>query len=139
VDWADSEIREWLGGFFLRKVFSKAERSLLEYAAVKDGLLKKTRDRMFLLGLDEIDLLGENRETEDIDTLILPPILDPNYGTATAARKPENNAWWLRSQGVDKTLAAVVYYHGAIHKKGYHKYKAKCGVRPVIVVKRGAE
>jgi hypothetical protein len=122
ADWVNCDLREWLNSSFVRRAFGRCDRALL-------------RGGLNLLSEKEAKKLTDALETTDIDVIPYPPVLHPVYGSQTAERKPQNNAWWLRSDGTKgPDYAAVVYYHGALHKNGYHKHNAKCGVRPVIAV-----
>jgi hypothetical protein len=148
VVWDDCELKEWLETYFYKKAFNKAERSLLmshskNKRALFGGLFQKkpnistANKKVSLLSLDEVEDHLDCLETTDIETLELPPtpILHPVYGISTTSRKPQNNAWWLRTPAKNKNSHyIVVYYEGTIHNSGYHFYNAKCGVRPVILV-----
>jgi hypothetical protein len=139
VNWMNSELREWLNTYLIKKIFTKAERSLLQpKISGLFGLIQrkaKELDRMFLLSIDDIANI-ENLETNDIESIMIPaaPILHPVYGTMTASRKQSHNVWWLSSTAKNPEHAITVFYDGTINKQGYHKYNAYCGVRPAILV-----
>ncbi len=123
VAWNGCELNEWLNTYFLNTYFTKAERAIISSVPVT------------LLDASRLSLLSTDRETEDIEEPLFIKPHSIGYGMSTSERTPKSNAWWLIDDSeTNKNYAQTVYYHGALHRSGYSKHKAKCGVRPVVVV-----
>ena len=141
TDWKHSELRKWLNTWFIQEAFSTIEQSLLHPILLDDSRLS---DKVSLLNFENAKRMGKHLETKDIEIISVPN--EPKslaygntymsvYGMDAASRITCNNAWWLRTNALDDLQSAmVVYYHGAIHKRGYKKHVASCGVRPIIRV-----
>jgi len=121
--WEACTLRAWLNGTFYSS-FSQADRARIVEAAVLGGgnreygvkAGKETRDRVFLLSLEEALL----------------------YLPTDAARVARANGaaawWWLRSPGMEAYQAAVVTGEGSLGYAGNGVNYYDRGVRPAIWV-----
>ena len=136
VTWADSDLRSWLNGEFLRETFTTSEQSRLiqqyhktannpQYPELKAG--DAVSDRVFLLSYDEVlELLPTADARKCVPTKHL-----VNQG----AFVNENCCWWwLRNPGESQVFVMGVSTKGAIHYAGSEGYQTG-SVRPAIVVR----
>lgn len=109
VTWETCTLRKWLNGEFYNKVFSESEKKKINTTYVinpdnvrsRDGYVyayggNDTYDKVFLLSYDELSLYFEM--TNDAYAF--------RYGGNSLTSKGET--YWLRSVGVDNTLAGYV-------------------------------
>ena len=102
VTWADCTLRRWLNKEFMNKAFSERERSLIKTVNISNNAGPSTKDRVFLLSVDEAQSLFtsyDDRKCESTD-----------YAVKNGAYTYIGSAWWwLRSRGSNSYDAASVY------------------------------
>ncbi|MCF0145794.1 MAG: hypothetical protein HUJ73_04320 [Eubacterium sp.] len=165
VTWETCTLRTWLNDDFLNEAFSKEEQAFIpetlvenpdnEASRTKGG--KDTRDKIFLLSLDEVQkyfpsdsdritcpteyAFYEGCYSFNVQTqlrYIIEEIAE-RYEYGEGEYFPEYNVdagcwWWLRSPGSDPNMAAYVYVGGYIHDLGRCVSDDDGGVRPALWV-----
>lgn len=133
--WADSDIREWLNGQFLRSAFTEREQAIIlradistpDYEGIEGG--PDTRDRVFLLSRTEAAAYFAG----SADRLVKAT----EYARANGAGIADENGccwWWLRTPGAYSYDAGTVYAIGSIDHTGANVKNATIAVRPTIWV-----
>jgi hypothetical protein len=117
-DWKKSDIRGWLNVNFYRGAFSVFEQNVIEtrtyrYEGVFEGSYKTDSSKIFLLSYDEVH--NEKYFDDDNDRAI-------------------GNRWWLRSPGLDRYRAALVYSDGVVDIGYVHYVPRSYGIRPALIV-----
>ncbi|MBQ8606053.1 MAG: InlB B-repeat-containing protein [Clostridia bacterium] len=135
VSWSTCTLRTWLNGTFYNSAFTAEEKSVVIYGDIFTARNKSTgigsdmttKDRVFLLSLEEADSLQ-------------------NYalkkGTATAHAKAQGclvnskdiGDWWFRTAGCYDNYAAFMQQNGGSRDNGYSVDLKTIGVRPAIWV-----
>lgn len=108
VYWKDSDLRYWLNDTYLFEAFSEAERNCIKDSDINnvdiyDGKVANTRDRLFLLSVDEVEhyLVNEkDRVCVSIDG--------------------ETVSWWLRNPGHTSDYVKVVQIDGLVDHYGVY-------------------
>lgn len=135
VTWEDCTLRKYLNEQFVKKCFNQEEKDkIIEMLVVNNDNTEygnrggnDTRDKMFLLSVDEADkLFNSNKSRECVAARYAKNSgakVNPDLGTSW---------WWLRSPGDDNRLAADVYYDGRINRTGASIYSRSGVVRPAM-------
>lgn len=133
--WANSDIRRWLNGQFLRNAFTPEEQSVIlrsmlsssDYEGIEGGL--DTSDRVFLLSREE----AAKYFTGSADRLVKPTEYARSMGVGIAN---ENGCcwWWLRTPGTFSYDAGLVYAVGGIDHTGGNVKNTTIAVRPALWV-----
>lgn len=131
--WANSDIRRWLNGQFLRNAFTEKEQSVIlcsmlsspDYEGIEGGL--DTSDRVFLLSREE----AAKYFTGSADRLVKPTEYARAMGVGIAN---ENGCcwWWLRTPGTFSYDAGLVYAVGGIDHTGGNVKNSTIAVRPAL-------
>lgn len=145
ITWEKCRLRRWLNRNFLKSAFSEEEKKKIEKSNLenkgsavgeaKGG--KNTKDKVFLLSVDEIKTYletDEERRTNMTDYAIkkLAKI------TKRSESEVKNETWyWLRSPGYHQSQAAYIGYSGYINEDGWTVKDVTAGIRPAIWVKIG--
>lgn len=87
---------------------------------------KDTKDRIFLLSVDEADQYFENDGSRACQA-----VYTVRQNGAYKDTSNENTAWWLRSPGGNKGFAASVDNFGCVNPEGYSA-TAEIAVRPAL-------
>ena len=130
--WEKSELRKWLNKDFYDSIFSKSEKSkVMEVLNTnKDSQYaeggKDTKDRIFLLSVDEADQYFENDGSRACQA-----VYTVRQNRAYKDTSNGNTAWWLRSPGGNKGFAASVDNFGCVNPEGYSA-TAEIAVRPAL-------
>ena len=142
VTWETGTLRSFLNNEFLNEAFSSKEQGAILTTDVDNSAVqcrgkwetdggKNTHDQIFLLSWREaFDLYFDSDESR---ICILTP-----YALQNGAYSSDNfikdgkktGAWWLRSPGSFGSLAAIVYYDGAIDGSRVDFYQG--AVRPAL-------
>ena len=124
--WADSEIREWLNGDFMKAAFTTDEQTAIvktnistpDYKRMDGGL--DTTDHIFLLSRQEANQLFPNanaRKTTPTEYAVARGALQYNEDNKVYLLNDIGCCtWWLRSPGYDEEYATYVYYDGGLRR-----------------------
>ena len=125
VAWADCTLRDWLNGEFITKAFNEQEQSMIKESDLSNNAGPPTKDRVFLLSIDEARALFANSN----DRRAEPTVYATNHDVYTN----DNSVWWwLRSHGNYINDAAGVNSDGSINDGG-HRVIGKHGcIRPAL-------
>lgn len=148
--WADSLLREWLNGAFLRDAFTDCERPLIPEVEIGTPLCDEgalcdyargstpireilgfgsgwvTRDRAFLLGLDEMERLG--LAPERLACAPAPLALERGAWVSSAGACA---AWWLRTVA-DHGWGVEAYTAGPTGYAQERRLNFVAAVRPAL-------
>ena len=125
--WADCSLRKWLNGEFLKKAFTEQEQSLIKVSSLTNNSGPSTKDRVFLLSVNEAKGLFDN----DNDRLTKPTPFAVKNGVYVDSECP-GAWWWLRSRGVLDSEAASVTEFGEVHASGMFVDRNFASVRPAL-------
>lgn len=143
-NWANSEIRKWLNNKFIKLAFNEYEQlSVLEkeiITYVGDSVFSykrnpwlnesiKTKDRVFLLSVEEVDKYFPKPESRIADK--------SQYATDTLENsRKHTNAWWLRNWGYGDAgdFPVLILEDGAYYLDAHPENTE--GIRPAIYVKK---
>lgn len=143
--YAESEIREWLGGELFRTAFSESEREIIEEsilpADVCDSTSRQTRDRVFLLSFSDCggDVARNIRKATDfaIARGVLIRFAPGGLGGYTEENFGDGY-WWLRScigwRNAGDTCKDCVDFFGNAGAAD-RVYYGRCGVVPAVRIK----
>ena len=122
VTWKTCTLREWLNKDFLEAAFTGEERArILETEVRNDGNPvygttggDNTRDRVFLLSLDEAVRYFQGDEERRCKAT--------PYAVSQGARVDDDGfcCWWLRSPGLFPSNAAFVSSVGSLNPNGHY-------------------
>ena len=134
--WETCSLREWLNNSFLVTAFTKTEQHLLqstELSAQVNPLYptdpgSNTTDRVFLLGIEDVQLYFGDSDSERIAVATKYAIQRNIVVNETTGGSP----WWVRSPGYEGNLAAFVRSDGKGNADGTAVNTMGCGVRPVV-------
>ena len=123
ITWAACTLRRWLNKDFIVEAFSTQEQSLIKRMYLSNNADPKTRDRIFLLSIEEVkDLFTNNDERRVKPTA---------YAIKNNAFTREDRAWWwLRSRRHHNYLAAYVNTDG--YFSSYYVDDTRGCVRPAL-------
>ena len=147
--WSNCSLRGWLNDDFIINAFSEDEQSMLVEATVSADKNpnystdpgSSTQDKVFLLGIDEIDKYKEYLSLRNgiiQNGLICAPT---EYATiqGVSYTDDENQVngkatykWFLRTPGYSQYYAAVVQYDGEVKPYGIYVNTANIGIRPAL-------
>ncbi|MCR4784315.1 MAG: DUF6273 domain-containing protein [bacterium] len=123
--WSESTLRRWLNEEFINEAFSSEQQSLIKAVNISNNAGPDTKDRIFLLSIDEAEKFFANND----DRICKPT----GYARKNGARVLKGNAWWwLRSRGNNSNNAAFVGNCGAINKAGFNALLKDGYVRPTL-------
>ena len=124
--WSRCTLRNWLNGFFLQSAFIAEERSAILTTSVDNSSSQgyerwntsgenNTQDKVFLLSYAE---MNEYLAIYSNMTQVTPTSYAIKQGAFTSSRNktPEDTVagwWWLRSPGLNKNSAAIVFTDGS--------------------------
>ena len=142
VTWESCSLRKWLNGDFLEAAFTPDQQlQILESKVTADknpdydtDAGNDTVDKVFLLSIDEAELYlsdDEQRRCYPTEHSFL-------QGTSSGNNKYNGNytsSWFLRTPGLDDTMASYVSSAGKIRHMGYAVNTAFTTVRPAIRVR----
>ncbi len=137
VTWKTSSIRQWLNSDFYNAAFSESEKSRVSVTDLKNPDNPEfgtnggddTRDRIFLLSLDE----AEWYLMYDADRVIkATPYADQNCVFVSSAGR---SFWWLRSPGHDQYFASIVKGGGELYPSGNSISTCHIAARPALWIK----
>ncbi len=134
--WADSTLRTWLNGTFLKAAFNKTQQNKIVSTTVKaaDNAEYGTEagtdveDKIFILSAEEVAKYLSN------DTLCVPT----DYAKALGAggeKGGDNCGWWLRNPGYNNGRAMDIDKDGGIDSYGNFVVYSYNGVRPAMWIK----
>ncbi len=136
ISWRDCSLRKWLNGPFLRRAFTRAERSrILESIVFTEDNeaynmpgCGETHDKLFCLSINEANkyfVSDEERERKPT-----------NYAESNGLLKFSNGGccYWLRNPGYSLCVAAAVTYGGTVIKGGIDVHRPFCAVLPALRV-----
>lgn len=135
VSWETSTIREWLNEDFAKASFTPEDRKRISGARIANSPNDEygteggnpTRDRLFLLSIEEAESLFESDE----DRKASPSPYAEGLGA--------NQWWWLRSPGYKDTHVAYVGGDGSINRGGSKACLIARSVRPAFYLKLSRE
>lgn len=127
ISWETSTIRRYLNTNFINNCFSAYELDEICVTNVenKDAVSrditggKDTKDRIFLLSVDEAGKLFDSKESR-------------KCAATECAKKNTAGWWWLRSSGKYDNEAAYVSSDGTIMSNGYNMRSERGAVRPAM-------
>ena len=133
--WANSNIRGWLNGQFLRNAFTEQEQAVIlrsrlsspAYEGIEGG--QDTWDRVFLLSRGEAADYFEGSADRRVEPT--------EYARVMGADTADGNGccwWWLRTPGAYPYDAGIVYAVGGIDHTGGNVKNATIAVRPALWV-----
>lgn len=137
VEWANSSLRAWLNGTFMKEAFTaeEAERITLCYSVWEDnpvypaGSGKSVEDHLFLLSISDVESFFGGEESRTC----VPSGLAVTHGVY-ADEETGTCAWWLRNSGSAPEMASYVDVNGAINPVGDGVYCEGFAVRPAMWV-----
>ena len=143
VTWETSSIRKWLNNDFLNAAFSEEQQTNILTADVPSDDNpdhdtdpgNDTRDKVFLLSIDEAERYLKSEE----ECRCVPTNYAISRGVERATKKHANGragTWFLRTPGLDETMAAYVSSAGKIRHMGYSVASMYVATRPAIWVKK---
>ncbi len=135
VNWQNSSLREWLNGEFFEQAFNQAEKDRIRESKISDpgnelfGTKKSpdTKDRVFLLGIDEAEKYFGSDEERNCEAT--------DYAKAAGIfvdQEDWRSWWWLRTAGKSESDAAYVGVVGWIMERGNFVENPYVGVRPAM-------
>ncbi|MBQ7529933.1 hypothetical protein IJT10_08575 [bacterium] len=123
ITWSDCTLRRWLNHDFINEAFDSQEQSLIETSYLTNNAGPSTKDRIFLLSVEEAKELfdsDDDRICYYTDYVVKNGVVY-NHGAA---------CWWLRSRGDNGNLSACCY--GPINEYGCNGDSYYCSVRPAL-------
>ena len=142
VTWASCSLRKWLNGDFLEAAFSPDQQQQIVESTVTaeknadydtdPGI--DTVDKVFLLSIDE----AEFYLSDDEQKRCFPTEYSFLQGTSSGNNKYNGNytsSWFLRTPGLDNTMASYVSSAGKIRHMGYAVNTDFITLRPAIRVR----
>lgn len=124
VDWEDSSVRSWLNDDFYDSAFSSREKSYILTTSNSDT---STRDRIFLLSIDEVELYFSGKSDR-----ICYATRYALYQDAYANNKTGGSWWLLRTAGKDSKHVMSVNSDGKIDYDGGKVASDRGVVRPAM-------
>lgn len=136
--WETCTLREWLNSTFLTTAFSESEQRLLQPTTLPAQANpcyptnpgNSTTDRVFLLGIEDVQLFFMNSDSDRIAVATESAIQRRIVVNETTGGSP----WWVRTPGKEGDLAAFVRSDGIGNADGTNVNTAGCGVRPAVWV-----
>ncbi len=139
--WETGELRKWLNSDFLNAAFSDEEQAMIPTVTVSADRNPEygtdpgngTRDKVFLLSIDEADrYFGGDEARKCLPTAYAVEqgaVTDPEYGALDG--KP-TCWWWLRTPGSGSDCAAFVSTGGCVGAVGSPVIQDRGAVRPAL-------
>ena len=128
--WSTSTLREWLNTSFIDTAFSPLEKRLILGVYSVDDKQSDTKAQntgVFCLSVEEADRLFRS----DSDRVCISLLLNNN---GNKKNKDNRCVWWLRSNGIANSYAAVVDESGKICRTGLPVTLTDVSVRPAIYI-----
>ena len=143
VTWETSNIREWLNDAFLLDAFTNEQQEKILTTDVKahknpdfeTSPGNSTKDKVFLLSTEE----AEQYLKTDEQCRCIPTTYAISHGVSCGTKKYAGHntcTWFLRTPGLDATMAGYVSSAGKIRHVGYSVTTVFVGVRPAIWIKK---
>ena len=141
MTWEKCTLRKWLNEEFYQTAFNEKEQNLIveslivnpdnAYTGVDGG--KNTRDKMFLLSIDEVlHYFDSDPKTKDLNRCAIETRAAAFWGYSS-------NIWWLRSLGGYSTAASYVFVDGTVDCYSPFTVDMEFGVRPAMWVNYESE
>ena len=138
VTWETSDIRKWLNGTFLETAFTKEEQEAVCTVNLSNqanpqsgaGAAGDTKDRIFLLSIEEVELFLADEFYDWRGTT--PTRYAMDRGSTLASNG--NTWWWLRTSGRDLKSFAEVFSYREIDYMGDPAVNPEQAVRPAVVI-----
>ena len=138
VTWETCTLRVWLNGEFFGSAFSYEEQAMIPTVTVSADENpcydidpgNATRDKVFLLGVDEIEKYFNSY------TACKPTAYAVANGAANSFET--NCLWWLRTPGEDRFSAVIVEHDGTFFERGEYIDVGGIAVRPAMWIDLGA-
>ena len=135
VTWETCSLRAWLNNAFYNEAFSAVEKKRIKDSHVKADKNPKystdpgrdTRDKVFLLSLDEAERYFPNNEARQYK----PTAYAVKQG-AYVSNTYHTCWWWLRSPGNISHSATDVLADGSLHFRGMWVYSSTGSVLPSL-------
>jgi len=136
--WAQSTLRKWLNGDFLKNAFTKDEQKAILSTSLKNNPGPETttkggnsKDKIFLLSYDEMDQYLPTQESRVAQRTAFASLLLQNHGyDVEGGVQPDS--WWLRTPGMNVAMALLVEKDGSVDLKMGEQSVQPRGVRPAI-------
>ena len=143
VTWETSSIRQWLNNDFLNEAFTSEQQARIRTADVpahtnpdfETSPGNNTKDKVFLLSTEE----AEQYLRTDEQCRCIPTTYAISHGVSCGTKKYAGHntcTWFLRTPGLDATMAGYVSSAGKIRHVGYSVTTIFVGVRPAIWVEK---
>lgn len=143
VTWETSSIRQWLNNDFLNEAFTSEQQAKIRTADVpahenpdfETNPGNSTKDKVFLLSTAE----AEQYLRSDEQCRCIPTTYAISHGVSCGTNKHNGyntGTWFLRTPGLDGTMAGYVSSAGKIRHVGYSVTTVFVGVRPAIWVEK---
>ena len=134
VTWETCTLREWLNNDFVNAAFSAEEQAIIPTVTVyadknpeySTNPGNATQDKIFLLSITEASKYFSSDSARQYQPT--------DYAVAEGAFESDfsNCVWWLRSPGINQTLAAGVDAGGDVYEYGYWVNYDNLAVRPAL-------
>ncbi len=137
VTWEECSLRHWLNDEFYSTAFNDSEKNCIKMTTVINGDNpfngteggNDTEDRVFLLSIEEANRYFDSDESRMAKAT-------EHAKTNGVVVSVGTSAWWLRSPGCGKNVAAAVYSGGNMEKRGSDVAIKTLGVRPAMWVSK---
>ncbi len=137
VTWEECSLRHWLNDEFYSTAFNDSEKNCIKMTTVINGDNpfngteggNDTEDRVFLLSIEEANRYFDSDESRMAKAT-------EHAKTNGVVVSVGTSAWWLRSPGCARNIAAAVYSGGNMEKRGSDVAIKTLGVRPAMWVSK---
>ena len=128
ITWANCFLRNWCNSYFLEQAFKESERKLIQESNNQNNAGSNTKDKIFLLSIDEARKYFDNNYRICIAT---------PYAISNGAWNDDGRRcyWWLRSRGHNGDYAACIYGGGGVDDDGSRVDYGDSAVRPAFLLK----
>ena len=143
VTWETSSLRQWLNNDFLNAAFSPEQQKKMLLSDVpahanpdfetKPG--NDTKDKVFLLSAEEAELYLRTEEQRRCAPTVYAILQGVERGKKNYP-EGRTGTWFLRTPGLDATMAGYVSTAGKIRHVGYAVTSLFVGTRPAIWIKK---
>ncbi|MCR4593433.1 MAG: toll/interleukin-1 receptor domain-containing protein [Clostridiales bacterium] len=135
VTWKTCSLRKWLNNPFINDAFTPKEKKMIKTTKVTADKNPSfdtdpgadTYDKVFVLSINEANQYFKSSEERACKPT--------EYAVAQGAYKNDSNGncwWWLRSPGLNSSIAASVYFDGGVHTLGSSVDFSDYAVRPAM-------
>ena len=134
--WADSDVRAWLNGEFIKDAFGDQGAELIVTTTVDNSKdrhtsakgEKSTEDKVFLLSRDEVNRIFKSTGRMRCEAT--------EYAIESGLSVPRDKGiyywWWTRTGGQGQTSNVFVSTKGDFDYNGYQGYLEGGGIRPAL-------